>query len=169
MLSVSKLGAGQEGYYLDAVAYGVEDYYLGHGEAPGRWVGSASELLDLDGQVDAAGLRAVLEGCDPADGVRWIQARKDRVPGFDLTFSAPKSVSVIYGLGDPDTVRECAPPTTVRSTPRSVGWNARAVSRAVGSTGSISWTRTGSSRLRSCTGRVGPVTHNSTPMSSSRT
>jgi conjugative relaxase-like TrwC/TraI family protein len=105
MLSVSKIGAGQEAYYLDAVAKGVEDYYLGHGEAPGRWTGSASVLLGLAGQVHADDLRAVLEGRDPRDGIRLIQARKDRVPGFDLTFSAPKSVSVLYGLGDPDTVR----------------------------------------------------------------
>ncbi len=105
MLSCSKLGAGQEGYYLDSVAQGVEDYYLGHGETPGRWMGSASVLLGLEGDVDAPGLRAVLEGRSPVDGTRLIQARKDRVPGFDLTFSAPKSVSVIYGLGDPDTVR----------------------------------------------------------------
>jgi conjugative relaxase-like TrwC/TraI family protein len=105
MLSVSKIGAGQEAYYLDAVAQGVEDYYLGHGEAPGRWTGSASGLLGLAGQVHADDLRAVLEGADPRDGVRLIQARKDRVPGFDLTFSAPKSVSVLYSLGDPDVVR----------------------------------------------------------------
>ncbi len=125
MLSVSKLGAGQEGYYLDAVAYGIEDYYLGHGEAPGRWVGSASELLDLDGQVDAAALRAVLEGRDPVNGVRLIQARKDRVPGFDLTFSAPKSVSVIYGLGDPDTVREVRAAHD-RAVGAALGWLERA-------------------------------------------
>ena len=105
VLSVSKLGAGQEGYYLDSVAQGVEDYYLGHGETPGRWMGSASGLLGLEGQVDAPDLRAVLEGRSPVDGTRLIQARKDRVPGFDLTFSAPKSVSVLFGLGDPDTVR----------------------------------------------------------------
>jgi conjugative relaxase-like TrwC/TraI family protein len=105
MLSISKIGAGQEAYYLDAVAQGVEDYYLGHGEAPGSWAGSATELLGLAGQVHADDLRAVLEGRDPRDRVRLIQARKDRVPGFDLTFSAPKSVSVLYGLGDPDTVR----------------------------------------------------------------
>jgi conjugative relaxase-like TrwC/TraI family protein len=105
MLSVSKIGAGQEAYYLDAVAQGVEDYYLGHGEAPGRWTGSASGLLGLAGQVNAEDLRAVLEGREPRDGLRLIQARKDRVPGFDLTFSAPKSVSVLYGLGDPDVVR----------------------------------------------------------------
>ena len=117
-MSVSKIGAGQEAYYLDAVAQGVEDYYLGHGEAPGRWTGSASGLLGLAGQVHADELRAALGGRDPTDGARLIQARKDRVPGFDLTFSAPKSVSVLYGLGDPDTVRavragpRCSPAST---------------------------------------------------------
>ena len=84
VLSVSKLGAGQEGYYLDSVAEGVEDYYLGHGETPGRWMGSASAPLGVEGEVDAHDLRAVLEGRSPVDGTRLIQARKDRVPGFDL-------------------------------------------------------------------------------------
>ena len=35
MLSLAKLGRGSEGYYLDAVAKGAEDYYVGRGEAPG--------------------------------------------------------------------------------------------------------------------------------------
>jgi conjugative relaxase-like TrwC/TraI family protein len=103
---VSKLGAGQESYYLDSVAQGVEDYYLGHGETPGVWIGSACATLGLAGEVRADDLRTVLEGHDPKDGSRLIQVRKDRVPGFDLTFSAPKSVSALYGLGDPDTVRK---------------------------------------------------------------
>ena len=121
MLSVSKLGAGQEGYYLDSVAQGVEDYYLGHGETPGRWMGSASALLGLEGEVDAPDLRAVLEGRSPVDGTRLIQARKDRVPGFDLTFSAPKSVSVLFGLGDPDTVRAVRAAHD-RSVDAALGW-----------------------------------------------
>src|ERR1700690_4398914 len=77
VLSVSKLGAGQEGYYLDSVAQGVEDYYLGHGETPGRWMGAASGLLGLEGEVDAPDLRAVLEGRTPVVGARLIQARQD--------------------------------------------------------------------------------------------
>jgi len=121
VLSVSKLGAGQEGYYLDSVAQGVEDYYLGHGETPGRWMGSASALLGLDREVDAPDLRAVLEGRSPGDGTRLIQARKDRAPGFDLTFSAPKSVSVLFGLGDPDTVRAVRAAHD-RSVDAALGW-----------------------------------------------
>lgn len=35
VLSVWKLGHGQEAYYLSAVAQGVEDCYVG-GEAPGQ-------------------------------------------------------------------------------------------------------------------------------------
>jgi len=34
MLSIGKLRAGQEGYYLAAVAHGVEDYYSEAGEVP---------------------------------------------------------------------------------------------------------------------------------------
>ena len=36
MLSIGKLGHGQERYYLDKVAEGAEDYYSGEGEARGR-------------------------------------------------------------------------------------------------------------------------------------
>jgi conjugative relaxase-like TrwC/TraI family protein len=105
MLSVSKLGAGQECYYLDAVAKGIEDYYSGRGESAGRWAGSAAGYLDLAKQVDATALREVLSGRDPHTGTPLGQLRRDRIPGFDLTFSAPKSVSVLWGLGDPDTAR----------------------------------------------------------------
>lgn len=101
MLNVAKLGAGQERYYLDSVASGVEDYYLGHSEEPGQWTGRGSEPLDLDGVVAPEVLHRVLEGRDPDSGVRFTQARKDRVPGFDLTFSAPKSVSVLWAVTDP--------------------------------------------------------------------
>lgn len=41
----------------------------------------------------------MLEGRDPASGVPLGRTRADRVPGFDLTFRAPKSVSVLFGLG----------------------------------------------------------------------
>lgn len=43
MLTIGKLGRGQERYYLDKVAEGAEDYYSGEGEAEGRWMGDAAE------------------------------------------------------------------------------------------------------------------------------
>lgn len=105
MLSIGKLGFGQEGYYLDTVATGVEDYYLGRGEAPGRWLGAGAGELGLDGRVDADVLREVLGGRDPSSGDPLSRGRARRVPGFDLTFCAPKSVSVLWGLADPEIGR----------------------------------------------------------------
>ncbi|MDP9389410.1 MAG: relaxase domain-containing protein, partial [Actinomycetota bacterium] len=100
VLSIGKLGKGQENYYLATVAKGVEDYYTGAGEAPGEWSGTGAARLGLSGQVDAEHLRAVLGGVDPVGGaVLGGRTRADRVPGWDLTFSAPKSVSVLFGLG----------------------------------------------------------------------
>jgi hypothetical protein len=64
------------------------------------------EDLDLSGQIDGARLAAVLEGRDPLDGVRLVRTRSDRVPGFDLTFRAPKSVSVLFRLAALDVAGE---------------------------------------------------------------
>jgi Ti-type conjugative transfer relaxase TraA len=96
MLSLAKLGRGSEEYYLDAVAKGAEDYYVGRGEAPGYWAGRGAELLGLDGEVTPEALRAILAGTAP-DG-SMLGAANRTVPGFDLTFSVPKSVSVLAAL-----------------------------------------------------------------------
>ena len=103
MLSIGKLGRGQENYYLETVAKGVEDYYVGRGEAPGRWLGTMTSELGLHGSVSGEDLRQVLAGVDPSSGERFARGGEHRVPGFDLTFCAPKSVSVLWGLGDSDT------------------------------------------------------------------
>ena len=102
MLGIGALGASSAAYYLDTVASGREDYYLGVGEAPGVWLGAHAATLGLDGTVEPAALHAVLEGVDPGGGVRLDRARANRAPGFDLTFSAPKSVSIMHALADPD-------------------------------------------------------------------
>lgn len=53
MLSIGKLGPGHEGCYLQAVARGVEDYYLGSGGAPGRWIGGGCGAFGLSERVGA--------------------------------------------------------------------------------------------------------------------
>src|SRR3982751_1197270 len=105
MLSIGKLGIGQERYYLDKVAEGAEDYYSGEGEAAGEWIGDAAARLDLDGEVGPDQLTAMLTGRNPVNGEPLLGRQgvpgKGAVPGFDLTFSAPKSVSLLWGLGGP--------------------------------------------------------------------
>jgi conjugative relaxase-like TrwC/TraI family protein len=102
MLTIAKLGHGRIDYYLDTVAKGIEDYYAGAGEAPGRWRGSASEALGLTGDVEADTLRAVLGGQLPGHEAPLPGGGRRRTPGWDLTFSAPKSVSVLHGLAEAD-------------------------------------------------------------------
>jgi conjugative relaxase-like TrwC/TraI family protein len=106
VLSIGKMVVGAEEYYLSMVAGGREEYYVGAGEAPGIWVGSGTVDLNLSGEVAAVDLRSVLDGTHPHDGMDLGINRKDprgRVAGFDLTFSAPKSASLLYGLGSPET------------------------------------------------------------------
>jgi conjugative relaxase-like TrwC/TraI family protein len=102
MISIGKLGAGQERYYTEKVAEGAEDYYSGEGEAEGYWLGQAAGDLGLDGRVEPDALTAMLTGRDPVTGeplgLRSAPGRES-VPGFDLTFSAPKSVSLTWALG----------------------------------------------------------------------
>ncbi|MEX1009658.1 MAG: MobF family relaxase [Acidimicrobiia bacterium] len=100
MLGIGVLGPARAAYYLESVAAGREDYYLGSGEAPGRWFGQHAITLGLGGSVKAEDLHAVLEGLDPRTGDRLDRARENRTPGFDLTFSAPKSVSIVFALAD---------------------------------------------------------------------
>ncbi len=111
MLSIGKTGAGQHHYYLDMVAEGAEEYYSGEGEAAGYWLGDAAEELGLEGHVEPAQLVAMLTGMDPATGeplgLRHVAGRGP-VPGFDLTFSAPKSVSLTWAMGGDDAGAEIA-------------------------------------------------------------
>lgn len=98
VLSIGKLAAGQEGYYLGAVAHGAEDYYLEGAEVPGYWTGTGAEHLGLDGPVTDDDFVALLGGRSPTDGSPLGRPNR-RIPALDLTFSAPKSVSLGWALG----------------------------------------------------------------------
>jgi conjugative relaxase-like TrwC/TraI family protein len=98
MLSIGKVGGGEGDprYYTRTVAQGREDYYTGQGEAQGTWMGKGATHRGLDGPVDEDDFITALT--PPSDSERSLL-------GFDLTFSAPKSVSILFGVGDPDTAR----------------------------------------------------------------
>jgi hypothetical protein len=173
VLTIGRLRPGGAEYYVGEIATSAEDYYLGHGEAPGRWVGSLAADLGLQGQVDPNHFRRLLEGRHPftaeqlvgghrADVVEphvsdgpdcWLNAadagaqlrcseryvrrllrngvlagekavsestghlgwrmRRSELnryaaahhkpkarPGFDVTLRPPKSVSILWALGD---------------------------------------------------------------------
>ncbi|WP_275555780.1 MobF family relaxase [Mixta sp. Marseille-Q2659] len=93
MLSVSSVkNAGKAGAY-----YTSEDNYYFLGEQSTEWYGTGAENLGLEGPVNRDTFVAVLEGQLP-DGtdMRRMEGGVNRHrPGYDLTFSAPKSASVL--------------------------------------------------------------------------
>jgi conjugative relaxase-like TrwC/TraI family protein len=127
VLSIAKLRVGAEAYQLTGVAQSLDDYYSGSGEAEGRWAGQGAQRLDLTGAVEGSDLRAVLAGIAPNTGGlspngEEIRPYARRVPGFDLTFKAPKSVSVLCAISDDPRVQGAiidASETALRDT---IGW-----------------------------------------------
>ncbi|HEY2571459.1 MAG TPA: MobF family relaxase, partial [Solirubrobacteraceae bacterium] len=107
MLSVGKIAAGQHRYYEQQVAQGVDDYYSGRGEAPGWWAGTGADALGLDGRVSGEQFNALIAGMDPRDPSERLRSspRDPKIAALDLTFSAPKSVSVLATLA-PTGVRQ---------------------------------------------------------------
>jgi conjugative relaxase-like TrwC/TraI family protein len=109
MLSTAKIRNGSWRYYANQVQHGACEYFLGLGEAPGRWQGRGLEALGLDANAvvserELEGLfgRALHPRSREQLGRAW---RPDGVTGYDLCFSAPKSVSALWALADPDVAR----------------------------------------------------------------
>jgi hypothetical protein len=81
-----------------------EDYYLRGGTATGKWRGNGATELGLSGPVSAEGLVRLFDGQHPGTGERLGRSlRKDGVAAWDVTFSADKSVSLLWALGDEET------------------------------------------------------------------
>lgn len=103
MLSIKPIGGSdrQIGYYAHL---GREDYYTRGGEPPGVWWGGGAKALGLAGQVQSDVFASVLRGFLPTtkEPRRLVQnaGQSKRRSGFDLTWSAPKSVSVLWSQSD---------------------------------------------------------------------
>ena len=86
-------------YLISSVALSIDEYYAGVGESPGVWTGRWSAGLGLAGVVEADDLRALVEGQHPSTGEDLLAGSRPRqVRAFDLTFSAPKSVSLLWAF-----------------------------------------------------------------------
>ena len=91
-------GAAAGAYYVEQ----LPNYYLDSGEPRGIWFGDGAQQLGVSGEVDDDAFLAVMAGMDPRRPDRDLGRHYDEksVRGFDVTASAPKSVSVLWALGD---------------------------------------------------------------------
>ncbi|MGH8925035.1 MAG: MobF family relaxase [Acidimicrobiia bacterium] len=119
MQTIGKLVASQASYYTDQLVHSVGedrpvlrpagadqvDYYSGH-ESPSRWMGTGLERVNLsaNGEVDTEIFAQVMSHMTPSgDSMTRLFAGHGRVAAFDHTFSAPKSVSLLFAFGDDQT------------------------------------------------------------------
>jgi conjugative relaxase-like TrwC/TraI family protein len=86
-------------YYTRQLA--PSDYYTKDmTEMPGQWHGMGAELLGLKGDVQQKDFFALCDNLNPQTGENLTRnTQSERRVLFDLTFSAPKGVSLAYELG----------------------------------------------------------------------
>lgn len=93
MLSIQPLKSAQAAghYYTQAL-----NYYMSDSQGC-CWQGQGAKRLGLSGTIEKSTFDALLAGHLP-NGQQLKNAQGHHRPGVDLTFSAPKSVSILVGL-----------------------------------------------------------------------
>src|SRR5262245_5495046 len=101
MLSTAVVGNADQAkhYFLEQDNYYVKEQ---EGREQSKWWGKGAEALALSGKVDAEVFTTLLKGQLP-DGQQLGVKQEDGIKhrsGFDLTFSVPKSVSLLALMGE---------------------------------------------------------------------
>ncbi|MFD1767089.1 MobF family relaxase [Sphingorhabdus buctiana] len=99
--------------------YAADNYYVGEqaAEHQGEWGGEAAARLGLSGGVDPSQFENCLKGHLP-NGATIANNAGDHRPGLDLTFSAPKSVSLLALLGKDERIA----PAHVSAVKATLAW-----------------------------------------------
>lgn len=122
MISVGKLGSAG-----DAASYYAKDNYYtaDQHEGSSSWAGQGAEELGLTGPVDAAQFEKVLAGELP-NGVVLDAARGEHRPGWDMTMSASKSVSLLALVGGDKRLVDAV----IQASRSTLGWVERNLAEA---------------------------------------
>ncbi|WP_421254558.1 MobF family relaxase [Aeromonas sp. 600948] len=93
MLSVHAIS--HIGYYVD------EDYYLTDDQPAGIWIGRGAIALGISGREIGEDYHSIMRGFSPNGKTALCSVPgESHQPGWDLTFSAPKSVSIVWAAAD---------------------------------------------------------------------
>jgi conjugative relaxase-like TrwC/TraI family protein len=99
MTTSSPISADQAArYYRHYRTENAKEYYV-EGEVEGEWAGKGAAMLGLSGGVSGRTFKRVLDGKHPTKDKQIVQGSSandgKRVAGWDVTFAAPKSVSLV--------------------------------------------------------------------------
>ena len=76
--------------------YEADDYYAEGGLSPSEWQGKGAEALGLSGEVGRDRFRDLLDGKIGGQQLGRVRdGQREHRPGWDVTLSAPKSVSIM--------------------------------------------------------------------------
>lgn len=104
-IQVQNVAAAARRYFVEGLA--SDDYYQAGTELPGLWFGLAAERLGLSGPVEYSDFAALTENLHPQTGEPLTPRKNDdRRVGYDISFHAPKSVSIAYFLTGDERIRD---------------------------------------------------------------
>jgi conjugative relaxase-like TrwC/TraI family protein len=119
-ISKALSAAGAASYFKDEYEHARGSYYSEDEKVVGQWSGQLAEHFGLSGAVSREDFEKLCEGQDPTTGaqlVRHVKAHQrtnqygeeietnGHRAGFDITFSAPKSVSLAAIVGGDERIR----------------------------------------------------------------
>lgn len=102
MLSIANIKSSSSAsqYYYSG------DYYAIDGQKT-SWYGEGTDILNLKDEVKRDDLKNILDGIHPRSNEKLVGSNaKGHASGIDLTFSAPKSVSILVEVLGKDEIRK---------------------------------------------------------------
>ncbi|MBS1585514.1 MAG: relaxase domain-containing protein [Bacteroidetes bacterium] len=93
----SKSPAQAKAYYTESLA--KADYFINDQELSGVFSGKLAERMGLSGEVTRHAFHSLCDNINPKTGEQVTARTTDnRIVGYDISFHAPKSLSILSGL-----------------------------------------------------------------------
>ena len=104
-ITVSKGGKAAVNYFRDALAQ--QDYFSEKGQVMGQWQGKLASKMGLGKEVTAQAFEMMVSNRNPITGEK-ITPRDSakRRAGYDFTFNAAKSISLVYAITKDEEILE---------------------------------------------------------------
>jgi len=105
MITMSRSAAAAKNYFAEHLR--TSDYLSQDSARPGVWFGKGAERLGLQGEVAAGDFIALADNKNPHTGERLsVRDVANARPGYDFTFSPPKSVSALWARTGDERIAE---------------------------------------------------------------
>ena len=106
MLRINTSKVSAKTYYTQNISRN-DSYYVNRFELPGQWGGRGAAMLGLSGEVEHDAFAALCDNAHPHTGERLtVRIKEGRRIGYDLTFDAPKSVSLLNAFSSDKQILE---------------------------------------------------------------